>query len=195
MRSMTTAMQAALTSPYARPAIFIQATFKTGPIYVWTGVGSIAWGGNTWLGVGSLGSISAIESGANVEARGMVLALSGIDNALLTDVLTEFQTKAAVLVYFGLFDTSASTPTLVPDPISLGVFRMDQPKISVGAQTATISISCENRLIDMNVSVYRRYTNDDQQLDYPGDLGCEFVSGIQNTLNVWGRTPSSLNNT
>jgi hypothetical protein len=68
---------------------------------------------------------------------------------------------------------------------------MDQPTIDVDGTTATIAINCESRLLDMNVAVDRRYTNEDQQLDHPGDRGLEFVNSIQEVVIYWGRSPSS----
>jgi len=72
--------------------------------------------------------------------------------------------------------------------------RMDQPTIDVTGTLATIAINCENRLVEMNVAVDRRYTDEDQQMDYPGDLGFQFVNGIQEAQIYWGRSPSSQNN-
>jgi len=141
--------------------------------------------------VGSLGSISTIEEGSTVEAKGVTLTLSGIDATLLTGILTEFQVGLPVLVYLGLFDSSGS---LIADPIVSWAGRMDQPTLDVDGTTATISIACENRLVDMNVAVDRRYTNEDQQLDHPGDRGFEFVNSIQEVMLYWGRSPSSHNN-
>jgi hypothetical protein len=71
---------------------------------------------------------------------------------------------------------------------------MDQPTLDVTGVAASIAINCENRLVEMNVAVDRRYTDEDQQLDYPGDRGFEFVNGIQEAQIYWGRTPSSKNN-
>ena len=59
-RGMTGGQLAAIQSTNLRPAFFVEAHFVNGPIYVWTGRGSITWGGHTWLGVGTLGSISTI---------------------------------------------------------------------------------------------------------------------------------------
>ena len=72
--------------------------------------------------------------------------------------------------------------------------RTDQPTIEMDGSTATISINCENRLVEMNVAVDRRLTNEDQQLDHPGDRGLEFVASIQDVQVYWGRSPSSHNN-
>src|ERR1035441_8735896 len=70
MRAMSSAMLAAITSPGIQPAFFVMATFATGPVYLWSGIGSIFWNGQTWLGVGTLGSISVAEEGSTVEAKG-----------------------------------------------------------------------------------------------------------------------------
>lgn len=190
-RSLTGGQLAAVQSTLIRPAFFVEAHFVNGPIYVWTGRGSVVWGGQTWLGVGTLGTISTIEEGSTIEAKGITLTLSGIDVTLLADILTEFQVGLPAIVYLGLFD---ETLTLIDDPVISWAGRMDQPTIDVDGQTCSVSINCENRLVEMNVAVDRRYTNEDQQLDFPGDRGMEFVSSIQDVTIYWGRTPSSINN-
>lgn len=187
-RTLSADFLAAIESSGVRPAIFVEANFTSGPLYAWTGLGSIDWNGHTWLGVGSLGSISTIEEGADVNAKGITIGLSGIDPTILTGVVSEFRTGLPVTVYFGLFDADM---TLIADPVISFQGRMDQPTLNVDGQSASISINCENRLLDMNVSVERRYTNEDQQLDYPGDRGFEFVNSIQEVAVNWGRTPST----
>lgn len=190
-RAITPAVLAALQSQAFSPALFLQATFATETIYLWTGNVNITWGGNTWQGLGGLGSISVIEEGASIEARGITLNLSGIFNFLLADILQELQLGAPVLLYLGVFDSSGD---LIPDPVLAWAGRIDQPTIEVGAETAKLSINCESRLLDMNTSVERRYTQDDQQMDFPGDLGFQFVYGIQNQTIYWGAVPNSQNN-
>ena len=141
--------------------------------------------------MGSLGSVSTIDESATVEAKGITLTLSGIDSALLTGVLDEFQVGLPVVVSLGLFDAVGA---LIADPVASFVGEMDQPTLDVTGTSATIAINCESRLLELNVAVDRRYTNEDQQRDYPGDRGFEFVNSIQEAQIYWGRTPSSVNN-
>jgi hypothetical protein len=190
-RPMSSAMLAAIQAQHLRPALFVQMQFMTGPLYVWSGTGSVTWNGHTWLGVGTLGTISTIEESGTVEAKGVTLTLSGIDPAMLADALQEFQTGAPVAIYLGLFDSGGS---LIANPVTSWAGRMDQPSIEVGGDSAVISIACENRLIEMNVAVDRRYTATDQSIDYPGDLGFNWVLSIQEQNIYWGRVPSSSNN-
>lgn len=179
-------MLAALGSTQLFPAIFVEANFASGPVYLWSGIGSITWNGHTWLGVGSLGGVSAIDEGGTVEAKGVVLTLSGIDPTLLSLTLGEFVLGLPVLIYLGLFDENV----LIDIPATSFAGRMDQPIIDIDGKTATISINCESRLLDMNNAVDRRYTTEDQQRDWPGDLGMNFVSQIQELTVYWGTAPS-----
>ena len=187
-RTLSSSFLAATQATLLRPALFIEAHFISGPPYVWSGFGSITWNSQTWTGIGTLGSVSTIEEGSTVEAKGITLTMSGIDATLLADVLGEFQVGLPAIVSLGLFD---STGALIADPVTSWSGRMDQPTIDVDGTTATIAINCESRLLDMNVAVDRRYTNEDQQLDHPGDRGLEFVNSIQEVVIYWGRSPSS----
>lgn len=191
-RSMTSSMSTAIQSGILRPAIFVELHLFSGVSYLWSGYGTISWNGHSWLGLGNFGTISVIEEGVTVNARGISLTLNGINSSMLADALQEIQLGAPALVYFGLFNSS-SPPALLPDPLTSWAGRVDQPVINVNGETATITLNCENRLIDMSVAVDRRYTNDDQNIDNPGDLGFQFVNSIQEMTVYFGRTPNGQN--
>ena len=186
-RPITAGMLGAIQANQLLPAIFVQATMASGTVYLWSGLGSIAWNGQTWQGVGSLLNISTVEEKAEVRATGISITLSGIDSTLLTDVLGEFQLCGPVTVFLGAFSAPG---TLIANPITVWSGLLDQPTIDVSADTASISINCESRLIEMNVAVDRRYTDQEQQLDHPGDVGFSFVNSIQDQPIYWGRTPT-----
>jgi hypothetical protein len=189
-RPITAGQLAAITSSNIQPALFVLATFTSGPVYMWSGMGPIVWGGNTWQGLGTLGSVSTVEESATIEAKGITLTLSGLDTTQLTGITDEFQVGLPAIVYLGLF----SNGVLIDTPIIAWAGRMDQPTLDVDGSTASITIACENRLVEMNTAVDRRYTNEDQQLDYPGDTGMSFVNSIQDVTIFWGHTASNVNN-
>jgi hypothetical protein len=189
-RAMSSGMLAALQATELFPAIFVTAAFRSATVYIWSGIGTIDWNGQTWLGLGSFLDISPAEDGTTVEAKGITLTLSGIDPTLLPEALGDFQLGLPVSVQFGLY----SGGTLIESPITTWAGRMDQPTIDVDATAAVITINCENRLLDMNVPVDRRYTSVDQQRDYPGDLGFQFVNALQERTLFWGNYPNSQNN-
>jgi hypothetical protein len=64
--------------------------------------------------------------------------------------------------------------------------RMDQMQVRKAGDTCEIRISLESNLIDLNRSRERRYTHEDQQSDYSGDKGFEYVVSLQNKRVTWG---------
>lgn len=182
-------MLAAIQASSLLPAIFVQAQFATSTLYLWSGIGNISFNGETWTGVGTFGGVSVIEEGATVEAKGIAITLSGIDPTALADVLQEVQLGLPVVVYLGLF----SSGSLISTPLISWAGRMDQPTIDVNGTGASLSIACENRLLEMNFPADRRLTQDDLNLLTPGDLGCSFVNSIQDLSIYWGLPTSGTN--
>ena len=64
---------------------------------------------------------------------------------------------------------------------------MDTMGIEDTGDTANISLTAESRLIDLERSRERRYTSEDQKIDYPNDKGLEFIADLQDKEIVWGR--------
>jgi hypothetical protein len=67
---------------------------------------------------------------------------------------------------------------------------MDVLKINEQAETSTIELAVENRLISFDRANERRYTHEDQQIDYAGDLGFEFIPDLQDKPIIWGKQTS-----
>jgi hypothetical protein len=214
-RTISSGFAQAIAAKENKPALFFEIHFVSGPVYLWSGRPSIDWNGHTWLGAGGLINVSTVEEGSTVEAKGITLSMSGVSTEFLSDILLEFQVGLPAIVYLGFFETMGGgggyglggygeggygsgsgdgSNVLIPDPVITWSGRTDQPTIEMDGSTATISVNCENRFVEMNVSVDRRYTNEDQQLDFPGDRGLEFVNSIQDVRIFWGQVPSSKNN-
>ena len=65
---------------------------------------------------------------------------------------------------------------------------MDKMDIQDSGETATITVHCESALIALQNAKERRYTSEDQKIDFPNDLGLDFVPSIQDLNIVWGRS-------
>ncbi len=192
---MTDAFRAALGAPVLYPALFVSVTFSTSTLNVWTGIGTLSWDGITdWHGIGTLLGISTIEDGSGVEARGTAIELSGLDADLLADCENDYQLGLPFTIYLGLFDSPPEQGgNLIPLPIVVWTGATDRPILKPSAETFSITISGETRLLDLNVAADRRYTQQDQQALWPGDLGMMFVSSLQERTDWWGFPMSSTN--
>ncbi len=190
-RTITTAFNNAVISQVVRPFLATELEFSTGTLRFWNGYGDITMtaGGssNTFTGLGDLMSVSAISESDQVEAIGATLGLTGIKSSLISAALSANYTNRNASIYLGLFDSSKS---VIADVYTLFKGKMDIMKIDEGPETASIQLSLENRLIVLDRAKERRYTHEDQQLSFAGDLGFEFVPDLQDKEIIWGKASS-----
>lgn len=190
-RSITTAFNNAITSQVVRPFLAVELEFSTGTLRFWNGYGDLTMtaGGtsNTFTGLGDLMGVSAVSESDQVEAIGATLSLTGIKSSLISAALSANYTNRNASIFFGLFDTNKS---VIADVYTLFRGKMDIMKIDEGAESATIVLNLENRLIALDRPKERRYTHEDQQLSFSGDLGFEFVPDLQDKEIIWGKKTS-----
>lgn len=183
-RNLTAGTKAAFTATVVRPAVFVEAHFASGVVRLWSGVGPITWNGLTWLGVGSLGTISAMPETSDVQAQGISLTLSAIPSDMLAHVLNEIRQGMPCRVWLGALDEAGN---VITDPYASMAGRIDSGVINEGGQTSSATITVETQLMDLRRTRERRYTDADQQYDFPGDLGFIYVAAVQNWNGVWGK--------
>lgn len=182
MRGLNSDMQAALASGVLGPAILVQLTFVSGTSYVWSGIGPLVYGGNTYKGVGTLGTLGTITEQLTVQAAGTSVTLSGIDAALYQDSLDDIVTGKPAKVRFALLSNGA----VIGAPYLAFSGLVDKPTVSEGGDTISITINLETRLTNLQRANARRYTSADQRIKYPDDLFFIFVESLANSANMWG---------
>lgn len=183
-RNMQTANAAAVEDDEVRLIGFFEGEFATGPVRLWTGYGERSWDGKTWLGAGALLAVGAIEETNGVVANGLTVSLSGIPLDMIALAINEARQGAAGRIWVGFCDEQWA---LVGAPELLFAGLLDVPQIEESGDTATISISYESQLIDLQRPREWRYTHESQQQISPGDRGFEFVTSIQDIDLKWGR--------
>jgi hypothetical protein len=174
-RGLTADMLAQTAKKVVRPAVFYQGEFVSGTVYLWSGVGPKVWNGHTWLGAGKLAGLSGISESGGMNADGLVCTLSGIPNDLLTKALSELRHSKKGTLWFAYLDAGDA---VIPDPYQLFSGVVDAAVVRRGRKTSTIAITYENRSIDGRARS-RRYTNEDQQIDFPGDTGLRYINDLQ----------------
>lgn len=182
-RSLTSALLTEILSSRLRPVIFVRAEFTSGPIFMWSGVGQIVWNGQTWTGSGQFGKISAIGEASDIRALGIELELSGVPTNLIQAALEEVRITGGCDVWFGAM---SETGQVIADPHLIFSGKLDVPTIEESGETFSIRIRVESELIRLKQSSNRRYNHADQQIDFPGDRGFEYVEKIQEMNLTWG---------
>jgi len=76
---------------------------------------------------------------------------------------------------------------IIPDPFLCFKGRADKPAIVPDPNSCVVGVAYESRLIDAARRRERRYTKEDQSLDFPNDLGFDQVPSLQDTVLTFGR--------
>jgi hypothetical protein len=97
--------------------------------------------------------------------------------------LNELRRGMPAKLWLGALDDNNN---LLADPFLLFEGVTDTADIDENPEELKISIQAESRLIGLQKPQERRYTHEDQQIDFPGDLGFEYVAGLQDKDIVWG---------
>ena len=175
-RDLTAGVVTEITGELVQPILLVHLEFDSGDLSLWTGIGDLVWNGITFTGAGDFGSISEISETEGIKANGLELTLSGIPSSIIAIALTqEYQDRPATL-WCAFLDTANN---IVSDPYQQFKGKMDVMAWEDNGETANISLSVESVLIDLERPKERRYTDEDQQSEYSGDRGFEFVAGLQ----------------
>lgn len=182
-RALASGFASAVAAGQVYPAIFVEGLFNGGNLRIWSGIGEITWNSAVWAGAGLALAVDAIQERGDVQALGTSVTLSGIPSDLVSLALAEPYQGRVVRIYQALL-TSAGAVVADPDERFTG--RCDVMTISDDGQTATITMTVESRLIDLQRPRERRYTDSDQRIEYPADRGLEYVASIQDVAIKWG---------
>lgn len=167
---------ASATSPVATPVVLVELDFASGPFRAWTGLGQLHWAGKVFEGVGSIGAVGEVEETVELRAVRLTLALSPVPQEVVDIALAErsFRLRPARL-WGALLDAEGA---FVADPFPLWAGLMDTMEVTDGAEPR-VALTCESRLVDLERAEVRRYTDADQQAEYPGDRFFEYVPALQ----------------
>ncbi len=187
-RDLSAAALAAIAARKIMP-VYLCEMLVTTPIRVWTGYQYQTWNGNTWSPVGSFGGFSPASEALDMRADNITFMLSGIPSDVLSFALTEKYRGKSVKLWLGLMDTTTlqllDDPT---DPIMVWSGKLDVATIKDAGDKGAVSITSVNKMATFKTPKLRRYTNEDQKLDYPLDQGLKFLVGQINKEIKWGRS-------
>lgn len=183
-RSLESAMSTAVAADLVRPIFLCQLAFPSGNVNLWSGIGDLTVDSVDYVGAGTLLGVSDISESSDVQANGIRVSLSGIASSIITKARDEDYQGRELKILLGAMDSSNS---VIDDPVVVFSGFMDTMTINDAGETAVISVTAENRLIEFEKTRVRRYTAEDQKIDYPNDKGLEFVAEMAEKEIIWGR--------
>ncbi len=184
-RDSTAQFQDEIVKSENMPIHFVSVHMDDVTLYMNDGYKTITYAGNDYLGVGHFMGFSDIEEASEVVVSSITLSLSGIDQSMISLLLSHEYIDRIVKIYTAFLDVN--TQILVIDPVLIFEGHMDNPTISEDPDggKSVVSVSATNAWVDFNRKTGRHANNEEQQALYPGDRGFEFAA--QNVQNlVWG---------
>ena len=195
MKNLSSAFIAQLVQPGVEPVFFVEIVFQNLTLYVWSGIGLFTPAGpatnpqssfpygQQFTGLGWLGKLSGIPQTSKVQAQNITLSLSGIPSELVLEAVNQVRMQGLATVWFGFMNNGVLLSGADPQQMFFGA--LDVPTLTDGGDTCTLSITCENPLISLNLAPNKRFNDADQQVYVPGDLGFSFVDSLANTNLFW----------
>ena len=155
------------------------------PAYAHSGIGTITYDTNDYLGVGDFGSVSSTKESEELGPSGITLQLSGVDSTLITTALDSGKYGDVVTLYVGYRQDDG---TLVDDPWVLWRGTFEYASIGQG-ESNVVSITLQHDLAILDEADGGRYTDEDQQSRFAGDRGFEYVAEMGTVKLLWGGKP------
>ena len=211
-RSLSATIQTQLTNHASGspiyPAFLLYLGLDSGATYLWTGVGNLSYDGNTYQGVGALGSIGSVAEDSKLSDVRFSVKLSNIPAGALPDFVDEVTLNNPInrpfTMYLGFMDNDGQ----LLDAMTLTKGFIDGADITEiggndGQRLGNIELMLASESTRLGRRDFKRMTNQSQQDIFAGDKGLEFVGDVSLREITWGakkivvpdnRTPAGRGN-
>lgn len=179
-RDISALNQAEIDAAHLHEVVLVKLEFDS-PVYVHSGIGSISYGGNTYLGVGGLGSISSLGETEALGPQGVQLTLDGTEAGYITEALDAGNYGDKVTIYMGYRQDDG---TLVDDPWVAWKGWLEYTSLDLDDESI-VSLTCQHDLTVLKEKAGDRYSDEDQQEKYPGDIAFQFTTRMVNLKLLW----------
>ena len=141
------------------------------PLHLCTGRWALTWSSTTYTAVGTLGTVEAAQESAS-GPKPLSLRLSGVPASMRAIALQQNVHGKAVSLSLAIFDPATYQ---IADAVLEWDGTLDVMDWADDGTSGVITVSAESAGVDLLRGVSVRYTDQDQQRLFSGDLGFEYV--------------------
>lgn len=170
----------AMSQPNVDLVIAIKINIDNGDVRAHTGTGPIVIGGETYYGVGSFGEIGAVKEEHVTSSSKLSMTLNGLDQSMVATVLNTNLVGRSVEEYLVVIQSGA--------PLAANlIFKGKVADSGLGAgDTNAIKLTASNVFEDWARASNKRYTEQSQIKDQPGDHIFRYVAQMAERTILWG---------
>lgn len=188
---ITTAVANRLVDSHQSLFLAAKAEFDTDDIRVWTGNDDLTINSESYIGAGTLLTISDVQEGREVKPEGISIALSGMDSTVLSYALTENYQNRPIEIFIGFLMGGSNE---VAGTLSIFKGRMVNLTVVDTPEGSTINLDAENRLVDLERPSNLRYTAESQEFLFSGDTGFNRMQQLVDKQVTWGQESDNVTN-
>jgi hypothetical protein len=185
-RDLPTELVTAIDEAVVRPFLAVRIELPD-PVYAFTGRGLLTFedaDGNSrdWIGAGDVAAFDSVGESTDGSATGVKVALYKVPAEFREDIAQQAVRGATFEIYVGALNEDYQT-VVATKLIWKG--RLDTYTVTDGGDTLTVEVTAESRAIDQRRPAIKRFTDEWQQRNYPGDKFFEFVPQMTEISILW----------
>lgn len=182
--TLSIAQQSSLEKVVVPTIYFVELALASGTQRFSSWNAPITWGGNTYAGLGTLGSIGKIEHSEDLDARSIVLSLNLAQQAWLAiavGAVAEYSGRDC-RIYFCPLDDGYQ---LIGTPQLCWAGFMDTMSVGIDGDTGSIQLTCENSVYRLKRQPVLRLNAANQKVLYPADTGFDYLTDLIANPQLW----------
>ena len=179
-RIIDDATSLALQDDVTRPIVLVKIATPSGDILMCSAMQDVLFAGDTYT-YGTLGAISPINETDDLNDSSITLSFSAIDSATISAIAAPDFINSQVTVRVMYYNEQWQS---VGDGLLYFEGGAASQNIALG-ETAEITVNCKSKLSTLSRPRSERYSDQDQQAKYPGDLGMQYATTVSSKTIVW----------
>lgn len=162
-------------------ALAVEIIYPMGPVRLHSGVGELVISGQTYKGTGALGTIAPIKQTSKSEPGRLNLSLSGLNPALLAEVLNTKCQGSPAKVWLAILDDDGQFTSA----ILLFSGKLSSQRLKIG-KSAAISVELVDRLAEWSRKGTGRFSDASHVAVEPLDRFFRYVAQMAERPIYWG---------
>jgi hypothetical protein len=150
-------------------------------VRVWTGIGTLRYDGQDWTGLGVLGRVRGASESSSLSIKQVTFELSGVPPES-TQFLSARVRNREAQVWLAVVDHGK----VYIEPHLVIWAKMDYQRLKVDdSGLARIEIIANVGFWNIERATNRTWTHEEQQSDYPGDVGLSLLPELTDKESNW----------
>jgi len=180
----TTAQNTELSKPVTRTVYFAEFHFAEGTSRLSTANASFTWGGFEWSGVGTIGTIGAVEESEGMESRSLNFSINAAQPSWLALAIGDVESYRGRRAKMYMCPLNEAFQ-LVDTPVLCWSGGMDMLSVNVNGESGSITLKCETSSYGLKRRPSLRVNAAQQKKAHPTDTGLDYLTDLIANPGIW----------